>query len=103
MLDGTPDMIVATDRTGAVVNEFNRGAEVLSGWSVEEAVGSGVNEIFGAAPESFELPQLDDGAEPWDINLQRRDGEQRSKSAWSTRRCREPMGRASAGCGSAAT
>jgi len=46
IVDGTPDMIVATDRRGRVV-EFNPGAVELTGWSLEKAMGEPFHEILG--------------------------------------------------------
>ena len=46
IVDGTPDMIVATDGTGRVT-EFNHGAVDLTGWSLERAMGEPFHEILG--------------------------------------------------------
>jgi two-component system NtrC family sensor kinase len=50
VLDSSPDMIVATDDQNRV-SEFNRGAEILTGWSAERARGRSLDEILegGAA------------------------------------------------------
>jgi two-component system NtrC family sensor kinase len=50
VLDGTPDLIVATDPHGRVT-EFNRGAEYVTGISAEEAKRKTLVEILGPAGE----------------------------------------------------
>jgi len=55
IVDGTPDMIVAADAEGRVT-EFNRGAEALTGWTAERAVGRYVAEVLGT-----ELPEVAPG------------------------------------------
>jgi signal transduction histidine kinase len=67
VLDGTPDMIVATNESGTIT-EFNRGAQEILGWSAERAMGRRLSEIFGAEPASG------------DCTHQRPDGERREIS-----------------------
>jgi len=47
VLDGTPDMIVATDNDGRVTT-FNRGAEEMTGRGADRALGRPITEILGA-------------------------------------------------------
>ena len=47
VLDGTPDMIVATDNDGRVT-EFNHGAEEMIGRGADRAVGRPIAEVLGA-------------------------------------------------------
>lgn len=61
LLDGTPDMIVATDTQGRIT-EFNRGAEALTGLVSERCLGRRLTEIIPAATElaphtSRQVPQ----------------------------------------------
>jgi PAS domain S-box-containing protein len=46
ILDGTPDLIVATDREGRIV-EFNRGAERICSVGPAEAIGKPLEEVLG--------------------------------------------------------
>jgi PAS domain S-box-containing protein len=50
VLDGTPDLIVAVDNAGRV-SEFNRGAEELTGWTADRAIGRQLADILGSDPE----------------------------------------------------
>lgn len=47
VLDGTPDLIVATDTAGRVT-EFNRGAEALTGVAPGQAKGKALSDLLGA-------------------------------------------------------
>jgi PAS domain-containing protein len=51
VLDGTPDLIVATDSRGRVT-EFNHGAQVLTGRTPEQARGKQLDEVAGGRPSS---------------------------------------------------
>jgi len=48
VLDGTPDLIVATDSRGRVT-EFNHGAQLLTGRTPEQARGKHLDEVLGDA------------------------------------------------------
>ena len=76
ILDGTPDMIVATDNQGRVT-ELNRGAETLTGWSAEQARDRPFTELLGGA--ELEL-RADDDTTPQEAAFSRRDGEKREVS-----------------------
>jgi PAS domain S-box-containing protein len=72
----TGHAIVATDDDGVVV-VFNRGAEMLLGYSRDEVLGSHVARLFDGAELSAALADADPGTEPpkpreW--RLRRRDG-----------------------------
>jgi len=65
VIDGSPDLIVATDAQGCVT-EFNRGAERLTGWTARQAEGREFAELLGArtplvipAAKSGEVTPLD--------------------------------------------
>jgi len=79
VLDGTPDMIVATDETGRVA-EFNRGAGEILGWSAERAIGRPLDEILGAAPDPGAATPDAGGTRRHDVTHQRPDGERREIS-----------------------
>jgi PAS domain S-box-containing protein len=82
VLDGTPDMIVATNESGAIT-EFNRGAQEILGWSAERAMGRRLSEILGAEPDPAETrPAI---GRPRDWTHQRPDGERREISLASAR------------------
>ncbi len=49
VLDGTPDLIVATDSEGRIT-EFNHGAETLTGLSAAEVAGRPFAEVLGVDP-----------------------------------------------------
>jgi PAS domain S-box-containing protein len=66
VLDGTPDMIVATDTSGRVM-EFNSGAEEMTGWSADNAHG----ELFAKILGSEEIRESD----TQDVSFRRADGE----------------------------
>ena len=68
VLDGTPDLIVATDPAGTIT-EFNRGAESLTGLSAAEVIGRPIAEVFGVDPLHGE-----DGLARRDLVLTRADG-----------------------------
>jgi PAS domain S-box-containing protein len=70
VLDASPDMIVATDVDGHVI-EFNPGAERLTGRSLLQAMGRHFSEILG----SPELASPVDGATPVELTLHPGDGE----------------------------
>ena len=53
VLDGTPDVIVATDGAGRVT-EFNRAAEDLTGCFAKEALGQPLDKVFPAAASHLE-------------------------------------------------
>jgi len=53
VLDGTPDVIVATDGAGRVT-EFNRAAEDLTGCFAKEALGQPLHKVFPAAASHVE-------------------------------------------------
>ncbi len=53
VLDGTPDVIVATDGAGRVT-EFNRAAENLTGLFAKEALGQPLEKVFPAAASHVE-------------------------------------------------
>ncbi len=77
VLDGTPDMIVATDEAGAIT-EFNRGAHEILGWSAERAMGRRLAEILGAEPDTGEARPASERPRDW--THQRPDGERREIS-----------------------
>jgi PAS domain S-box-containing protein len=77
VLDGTPDMIVATDTDG-LVTEYNRGAELISGWSCDAALDRPLREILG--DDEFDLDPSATARAPHDLVLRRRDGERRNIS-----------------------
>jgi len=66
IVDGTPDMIVATDTVGRIT-EFNRGAVELTGCPLERAMGESIHSILGTeidpeagpGPVDVELPPVD--------------------------------------------
>jgi two-component system NtrC family sensor kinase len=69
VLDGSPDMIVATDPEGRIT-EFNAGAERLTGIPAERAKGRTLAEVLGR-----ELPAPGDTASAAaDLTIQRADG-----------------------------
>ena len=55
ILDGTPDMIVATDPAGRVT-EFNRGAESITGLAAGRAIGQPLSHILGPELGTAGLP-----------------------------------------------
>jgi len=77
VLDGTPDMIVATDDAGAIT-EFNRGAAEILGWSAERATGRRLAEILGGEPEKIGARAA--GGRGGDFTHQRPDGGRREVS-----------------------
>jgi len=68
VLDGTPDVIVATDGAGRVT-EFNRAAEDLTGCFAKEALGQPLEKVFPAAAS-----QVDAGRKGRELVLTRPDG-----------------------------
>ena len=68
VLDGTPDVIVATDAQGRIT-EFNRAAEDLTGYFAKEALGREFAQILPAA-----APHLDAGRKGRELVLTRPDG-----------------------------
>jgi two-component system NtrC family sensor kinase len=68
VLDGSPDVIVATDGAGRIT-EFNRAAEDLTGCFSKEALGQPLNTIFPAA--AF---QVEAGRKGQELALTRPDG-----------------------------
>jgi PAS domain S-box-containing protein len=74
VLDSTPDMIVATDTTGRVM-EFNSGAEEMTGWSVDNACGEPLTKVLGSDESAISpLDESADGAAQ-DVMSCRADGE----------------------------
>jgi two-component system NtrC family sensor kinase len=69
VLDGTPDVILATDARG-LVTEFNHAAEELTGTLAVEAVGRPLAIIFPAA-----APHAEVGRKGRDLRLKRPDGQ----------------------------
>lgn len=74
VLDGTPDMIVATDDEDCVV-EFNRGAEEMIGWSAERARGRRLSEILGVELDAGSSSRVGDDRF-YDVVFRRFDGTQ---------------------------
>jgi two-component system NtrC family sensor kinase len=74
VLDGTPDLIVATDIDGRIT-EFNRGAEVLTGWIVERARGRAFADIFGAQVARIDADCADGQSAPTETIFAKPDGE----------------------------
>jgi PAS domain S-box-containing protein len=70
IVDGTPDMIVATDAEGRVT-EFNRGAETMTGCSGDRALGARLSDIMGGG----EIDLTGDQRGPLDVTFRRVDGE----------------------------
>lgn len=68
VLDGTPDVIVATDAAGRIT-EFNRAAEDLTGCFAREASGRPLAEILPAA-----APHVEAGRKGCELVLERPDG-----------------------------
>jgi PAS domain S-box-containing protein len=68
VLDGTPDVIVATDAAGRIT-EFNRAAEDLTGCFSNEAFG---RPLAAVLPEA--APHLETGRKGRELNLNRPDG-----------------------------
>ena len=68
LLDSTPDMIVATDTEGHVM-EFNDGAEALTGWSAGRAIGHELAEILHT-----DIPLEANGRSGVDVQFRRDDG-----------------------------
>jgi len=54
ILDGSPDMIVATDNVGTIM-EFNGGAEALTGRSAERMLGRSLIELIGETAEGNDV------------------------------------------------
>ncbi len=69
VLDGTPDVIVATDPAGKVT-EFNRGAEALTGIPAADAKGRALEQVLG----SFVATGGDDDPRPREVAVARPDG-----------------------------
>ncbi len=69
ILDGTPDVIVATDGAGRVT-EFNRAAEDLTGFFAKEALGQPLEVVFPAAAANVEA-----GRKGRELVLTRPDGD----------------------------
>jgi PAS domain S-box-containing protein len=89
IVDGTPDMIVATDTEGRIT-EFNRGAVEMTGRSLERAMGKSIHAILGAEID----PERDPG--PVDVELPPVDGESAEVSLVSAAICGQdgsPVGR----------
>ena len=74
VLDGTPDLIVATDEMGRVT-EFNRGAERLTGKVVEAVLYRPLAEVFDDDAQLFETSYVGSDSAPRDATLKRPDGE----------------------------
>jgi two-component system, NtrC family, sensor kinase len=70
VLDGTPDVIVATDAAG-LVTEFNRAAEDLTGVFARDALGHPLAEVLPAA-----APHAEAGRKGRDLRLHRPDGDE---------------------------
>jgi two-component system NtrC family sensor kinase len=68
VLDGSPDVIVATDGAGRIT-EFNRAAEDLTGYFATEALGQPLNSVFPAAAFNIEA-----GRKGQELVLTRPDG-----------------------------
>jgi two-component system NtrC family sensor kinase len=68
VLDGTPDVIVATDGAGRIT-EFNRAAEDLTGCFAREAIGRPLEEVMPAAAS-----QVEPGRKGRELALTRPDG-----------------------------
>lgn len=68
VLDGTPDVIIATDASGAIT-EFNRAAEDLTGRFGKEVIGRSLAEVLPAA-----APHVEAGRKGRDLRLGRPDG-----------------------------
>jgi two-component system NtrC family sensor kinase len=68
VLDGTPDVIVATDANGTIT-EFNRASEELTGVAFREAVGRRLADVLPAAAPHGEV-----GRAGRELRLQRPDG-----------------------------
>ena len=68
VLDGTPDVIVATDAAGRIT-EFNRAAEDLTGCFAKEALGRPLAEVLPAA-----APHVEVGRKGRELVLTRPDG-----------------------------
>ncbi len=77
VLDGTPDMIVATDDRG-LINEFNRGAEQLTGIDPREALGRPFENVlhFRDRPGRLATERADDGLERREVEFEVRGGRQ---------------------------
>jgi len=74
VLDSTPDMIVATDTTGRIM-EFNSGAEAMTGWSADNACGEPLTRVLGS--NEISISPLDEGdGTTQDVISCRADGEQ---------------------------
>ena len=70
VLDGTPDMIVATDDDGRVT-EFNRGAEEIIGRGADRAMGRPIAEILG--PDFEQVPAQSEHSGIQEIRYRRYD------------------------------
>jgi two-component system NtrC family sensor kinase len=70
VLDGTPDVIVATDASG-LITEFNRAAEDLTGSFAREVLGHPLGEILPSA-----APHAEAGRKGRDLRLHRPDGDE---------------------------
>ena len=75
VLDSSPDMIVATDDQG-MVSEFNRGAEILTGWSAEQARGRALHQILDVATPLDHPRAKGTVDEPRDVTFRNRDGDE---------------------------
>jgi two-component system NtrC family sensor kinase len=75
ILDGTPDVIVATDLDGRVTR-FNRGAERLTGVRADQALGRAVETVLPFEDRDADAAPLrgEDGREHRDVLLRRGDG-----------------------------
>jgi PAS domain S-box-containing protein len=71
VLNGTPDLIVATDNDGRVT-EFNRGAEEVTGWSADRAKGRALTEMLGA---EWKIDHQQAAGKPRDVVLRRPNGD----------------------------
>ncbi len=76
VLDGTPDLIVAADQQGRIV-EFNRGAERITGVPAEQARGMTLDALLaGARPKTApRVATLEDGLDRREVVLER-DGDE---------------------------
>lgn len=69
VLDGTPDLIVATDVEGRIT-EFNQGAETMTGLTTAEVAGRAFSEVLGVDPREGR----EEGLTRRDLVLTRSDG-----------------------------
>jgi two-component system NtrC family sensor kinase len=86
VLDGTPDLIVATDVEGRIT-EFNRGAESLTGWIVERARGRAFTDIFGSQVSRIATDADHEPSTPTETTLIKPDGDKVQISLVSAPMC----------------